>query len=384
MLKPLSAYRPEGNKAHLVPSRSVDAYTPAQLFDKLENNPYSFLQIIRPETEILMTNEDRFERVRLRLDQFISKGVFKLDKEPSYFLYEQSVAGRTYTGIIGLLDVNKAKIHLHEKTLESREDLFAEYLKITGFQAEPVLVFGKATQSQKDIVSEIKKGGPTFDFYTTNEIGHRLWTVSSDLCNSLQEALKDQQEYFLADGHHRYGSTCKVAKALVGNKAAQCILTMYMDEEDIGIDSFERWLDTTGLDIGLEAFEHNFSISKKTDDFESVDADLELFTQGQWYCLNYRGRLDKSLPPAYLMSEVLEPIFGIKDAKKDKRITYLHQEPFDQSSVMLSKGLNLGFRLPPVSVEVLKKTALEGGTMPPKSTYIEPKLRSGMLLHLFK
>ena len=384
MLKPLSAYRPEGNKAHLVPSRSVDAYTPAQLFDKLENNPYSFLQIIRPETEILMTNEDRFERIRLRLDQFISKGVFKLDKEPSYFLYEQSVAGRTYTGIIGLLDVNKAKIHLHEKTLESREDLFAEYLKITGFQAEPVLVFGKASQSQKDIVSEIKKGGSTFDFYTTNEIGHRLWTVSSDLCNSLQEALKDQHEYFLADGHHRYGSTCKVAKSLEGNEAAQYILTMFMDEEDIGIDSFERWIDTTGLDIGLEAFKHNFSISKKTDDFESVDADLELFTQGQWYCLNFRGRLDKSLPPAYLISEILEPIFGIKDVKKDKRITYIHQEPFDQSSVMLSKGLNLGFRLPPVSVEVLKKTALEGGTMPPKSTYIEPKLRSGMLLHLFK
>lgn len=384
MLKPLSAYRPEGNKAHLVPSRSVDAYTPAQLYDKLENNPYSFLQIIRPETEILMTNEDRFERIRLRLDQFIAAGVFELDEEPSYFLYEQSVAGKTYTGIIGLLDVNKAKIHLHEKTLESRENLFAEYLKTTGFQAEPVLVFGRATQKQRHIVSQVKSGQPTFDFYTTNEIGHRLWTVSSGMCKELQEALLSQKEYFLADGHHRYGSTCKVAKSLGGNQAAQHILAMYMDEEDIGIDSFERWIDTSGLDIRLEAFENIFSISKKTDGFQSVDADLELFTQGQWYCLNFRGQLDKSLPPAYLMSEVLEPIFGIKDAKKDKRITYLHQEPFDQSSVMLAKGLSLGFRLPPVSVEVLKKTALEGGTMPPKSTYIEPKLRSGMLLHLFK
>ena len=384
MLKPLSAYRPAGNKAHLVPSRSVDAYSPAQLYDKLQNNPYSFLQIIRPETEILMTNEDRFERIRLRLDQFIAAGVFELDKETSYFLYEQSVAGRKYTGIIGLLDVNQAKIHLHEKTLESRENLFAEYLKTTGFQAEPVLVFGKASQRQRDIVSEVKKGRPTFDFYTTNEIGHRLWTVSSNLCKELQEALQGQQDYFLADGHHRYGSTCKVAKALTGNEAAQHILTMYMDEEDIGIDSFERWIDTTGLDIGLKVFENSFTIAKKTNGFESIDADLELFLKGQWYSLNFTEEVDKSLPPAYLMSEVLEPIFGIMDAKKDKRITYVHQEPFDQSSVMLAKGLDLGFRLPPVSVEVLKKTALEGGTMPPKSTYIEPKLRSGMLLHLFK
>lgn len=384
MLKPLSAFRPEGNKAHLVPSRSVDSYTPAQLFDKLENNPYSFLQIIRPETEILMTNEDRFERIRLRLDQFIAAGIYELDEECSYFLYEQTIAGKTYTGIIGLLNINETRIHLHEKTLESRENLFAEYLETTGFQAEPILVFGTASQKQKEIVAEVKRGRPTFDFFTTNEIGHRLWTVSKDKCDELEVALHGQQEYFLADGHHRYGSTCKVAQSLQDNQAAQHILTMYMDEEDIGIDSFERWIDTTGLNIGLEVFQNIFRVSKKTSSFRSVDADLELFAHGKWYCLNFIEPLDKSLPPAYLMSEVLEPIFGIKDVKRDKRITYVHQEPFDQSSVMVAKGLHLGFRLPPVSVEVLKKTALDGGTMPPKSTYIEPKLRSGMLLHLFK
>ena len=153
---------------------------------------------------------------------------------------------------------------------------------------------------------------------------------------------------------------------------------MYMDEEDIGIDSFERWIDTTGLDIGLEAFENSFTIAKKTSGFESIDADLELFLKGQWYSLNFIEQVDKSLPPAYLMSEVLEPIFGIKDAKKDKRITYAHQEPFDQSSVMLTKGLDLGFRLPPVSVEVLK-TALEGGHRR-KAPILSQT--SGMLLHL--
>ena len=137
-----------------------------------------------------MTNEDRFERIRLRLDQFIAAGVFKLEKHQSYFLYVHYLAGRMYTGIIGLLDVNQAKIHLHEKTLESRENLFAEYLKTTGFQAEPVLVFGKASQRQRDIVSEVKKGRPTFDFYTTNEIGHRLWTVSSIIARSSKRHFK--------------------------------------------------------------------------------------------------------------------------------------------------------------------------------------------------
>lgn len=384
MLKPLSAYRPEGNKAHLVPSRSVDSYTAPQLFDKLQNNPYSFLQIIRPETEILMTNEDRFERIRHRLDSFIEAGIFKLDQEAAYFLYEQKVGGKTYTGIVGLLDVNEAAIHLHENTLESREQLFADYLITAGFQAEPILVFGSSSKQQRDIISEVKKEAPVFDFYTTNEIGHKLWAINGLVRDELEVMLEGQRDYFLADGHHRYGSTCKVAQALKENPNAQYILTMFMDEEEIGIDSFERWLNTSNLEVKLDDFNKSFHVSKKIGGFESVEADLELFWEGQWYCLDFKVEIDKSLPPAYLMDGVLEPFFGIKDAKKDKRITYIHQEPFDQSPVMISKGLSLGFRLPAVSVEVLKKTALAGGTMPPKSTYIEPKLRSGMLLHIFK
>ena len=123
MLKPLRAYRPEGNKAHLVPSRSVDSYSARQLLDKLENNPYSFLQVIRPETDLLLTNEERFQRIRERLDDFIEAGVFREDEKEGYFLYEQRTNGKSFTGLIGLLDVNTARIHLHENTLESRERL---------------------------------------------------------------------------------------------------------------------------------------------------------------------------------------------------------------------------------------------------------------------
>lgn len=384
MLKPLSAYRPEANKAHLVPSRSVDSYTASQLLDKLQNNPYSFLQIIQPETEILLTNEERFERIRSRLDGFIEAGILRLDQEECYFLYEQTFQGKTYTGIIGLLDVNEAKIHLHENTLESRERLFADYLSTTGFQAEPILVFGPSSAEQNQVIAQVKESKPLFDFYTTNEIGHRLWRINGEMRLVLENILQRQRDYFLADGHHRYGSTLKVAQTLPENPEAQKILTMFMDEQEIGIDSFERWLNTTGLTVGLDKFEKDFEVVKKTSTFKSVESDLELFWQGQWYSLNFREVIEKSLPPAYLISRVLEPYFGIIDAKTDHRISYIHQESFDQSKAMINKGLNLGFRLPPVRVEVLKKTALAGGIMPPKSTYIEPKLRSGMLLHLFK
>jgi uncharacterized protein (DUF1015 family) len=109
-----------------------------------------------------------------------------------------------------------------------------------------------------------------------------------------------------------------------------------------------------------------------------------MFFQGKWFVLKSMQTINRDLPPEYLFSSILDPILGIKDAKKDTRITYVHQKAIDQSQEMLAKGLEVGFRLPAVSVETLKKTALAGGTMPPKSTYIEPKLRSGMMLHVFK
>lgn len=384
MLKPLRAYRPERNKAHLVPSRSVDSYTARQLLDKLENNPFSFLQVIRPETDLLLTNEERFQRIRERLDDFIEAGVFREDEKEAYFLYEQRTNGKTYTGLIGLLDVNTSRIHLHENTLESRERLFADYLETTGFQAEPILVFGASNDDRKEVFERIKADEPLFDFFTTNEIGHRLWAVDECHVAALQSSMEDLEEYFLADGHHRYGSTCRVAQSLESNTAAQHILTMFMDESDLGIDSFERWVKVTADEITVADFEAKFEVSPKAGGFDEVEGDFELFIQGQWFSVVLPLEVDRSLPPSYLMKAVLEPMLGINDAKTDKRITYIHQGDCDQSAEMAVNGLRVGFRLPPVSVEVLKKTAMAGGIMPPKSTYIAPKLRSGMLLHLFK
>jgi len=367
-----------------VPSRSMESYTASQLLDKLENNPFSFLQVIRPEIDLLLTNEERFQRIRERLDNFIKSGVFKEDRSEVYFLYEQQADGKTFTGLIGLLDVNSARIHLHENTLDSRERLFADYLETTGFQAEPILVFGASNERRKELFQSIKAQEPLFDYYTTNEIGHRLWRVGNNHMTALQSSLEDLEEYFLADGHHRYGSTCRVAQFLQGNYAAQHILTMFMDEADLGIDSFERWIKTDASEITLADFKKNFNVSLKSSGFEEIQGDLELFIGGQWYSVILPDEVDRSLPPNYLMAYVLEPMLGIKDPQTDKRITYIHQGDCDQSEAMAAKALTLGFRLPPVSIEVLKKTALEGGIMPPKSTYIAPKLRSGMLLHLFK
>jgi len=383
MLKPFHALLPERNKAHLVPSRSLETYDRNQLFDKLENNPYSFLQIIRPEMEVLLSNEDRFRRIRERLDDFIDKGIFCEDPQHSYYLYEQSKNGRLYTGIIGLLDVNKTKVYLHENTLATREALFSEYLITTGFQAEPVLMFGPSNKERKELITAVKERAPEVDFFTTDHTGHRLWHISGVECAMIEDTFSEDDSFFLADGHHRFGSTRRVANELSDNRAAQSILAMFMDEEEIGIESFERWV--TKVDVPtLKAIEQTFEVVQKQRGFEEVEGDLEMFLNGTWYALRAKQEIDRELPPSYLFDLILHPFLGLQDAKTDRRIKYVQQCAEDQSKRMVEAGACIGFRLPPVGVEVLKKTASTGGVMPPKSTYIEPKLRSGMVLHVFK
>ena len=384
MLKPFRAVRAERDNAHLILSRAVDSYSSDELNDKLRKNPFSFLQIIRPETDIFLTKKGRFQLIRSRLNEFIEKGIYRLDEEQSYYLYEQESAGKTYSGFIGLLDVNNAEVHVHEKTLESREKLFAEYLESTGFQAEPILVFGTSDSRRIELMEQVKLSSPIFDFVTTDEFGHKLWTVPDDLKITLEKLFHENNEYFLADGHHRIGSTKLVAENMKQNQEARMILTMFMDEKDIGIDSFERWINNSNIDFSLDILEDTFEVNEKKGGFDKVEGDVEMFFQGEWFVLKSTQIINRDLPPEYLFSSILDPVFGIKDAKTDRRITYVHQKTFDQSKEMLAKGLEVGFRLPSVSVETLKKTALAGGTMPPKSTYIEPKLRSGMMLHVFK
>lgn len=367
----------------MVPSRSLETYDRNQLFDKLENNPYSFLQIIRPEMEVLLSNEDRFRRIRERLDDFIDKGIFCEDPQHSYYLYEQSKNGRLYTGIIGLLDVNKTKVYLHENTLATREALFSEYLITTGFQAEPVLMFGPSNKERKELITAVKERAPEVDFFTTDHTGHRLWHISGVECAMIEDTFSEDDSFFLADGHHRFGSTRRVANELSDNRAAQSILAMFMDEEEIGIESFERWV--TKVDVPtLKAIEQTFEVVQKQRGFEEVEGDLEMFLNGTWYALRAKQEIDRELPPSYLFDLILHPFLGLQDAKTDRRIKYVQQCAEDQSKRMVEAGACIGFRLPPVGVEVLKKTASTGGVMPPKSTYIEPKLRSGMVLHVFK
>ena len=273
----------------------------------------------------------------------------------------------------------------HEKTIAKREHIFARYLSITGFQAEPVLVFGSVNDSYNERVAQIKKDRPEYEFSSTDGYLHRLWVVPQNQASELASFFEQSGTKYIADGHHRLASSVRVAQDAKDNPSAQGVLCMFMAEEQVGIESFERWFDLSNDSFDLSDLEIQYTLERietPTDDFTGVS--FQCFFAGNWYNLRRRASTEEVLPSQELLDTILRPLLDVVDPRNDARLQYHRQTQSDRSIEMVRKGYALGFRLPPVSVKLLKEIAVNKGSMPPKSTYIEPKLRSGLLLHLFK
>lgn len=387
MIQPFRATRPTRDKAYLVATRSYVTYNSQELEDKLENNPFTFLHVINPSAMHDAPLEERFQAVRDRFDQFCSEGVFMTEEHSGYYVYEQKTPTHRFLGVIGILPTSKVKegvVIKHENTIEHREELFSQYLETTGFQAEPVLVFGGADQQYHALLKEIISERAEYEFSSTDRYEHRLWPVTQEKAQQLQQILGRTSRVYIADGHHRLASTVRVADRLVDNNLAQGVLTMFMDERQVSIASFERWFKMEQQQLDMQELERRFDVKKLESWNEETLHDIEMYFEGNWYGLDSRLENVPDLKPQLLLDEILKPVLGVVDERNDQRLAYVMQDHTDQSEEMLGRGYHIGFRLPAVSVELLENIALSGGVMPPKSTYIEPKLRSGLLLHLFK
>ena len=389
MLHPFKATRPTRDKAYLVATRSYISYEPYELEDKLENNPYTFLHVINPGALSNATHEHRFNAVRGRFDAFMDEGVFMKDEAPTYYIYRQKTPVHDFIGVIGLLDAQSlANGHTlpHEKTLEQREQLFEKYLDITGFQAEPVLVFGAANAAFNAILAEVQLDRPEYEFSSTDRYLHQLWPVPIQRVKDLEDFFASAGTKYIADGHHRLASSVRVANGNPDNPLAQGVMCMFMGEDQLNIDSFERWMrleDRVFSPKDLESTYEVIPIPRPIADF--THCNFEMYWEGQWYALNHKQKSsDEVLATQLLLDTILRPVLDVQDERNDSRITYVRQGEDDLSVSMTKRGYGLGFRLPPVSVKLLKEIAHNRGSMPPKSTYIEPKLRSGLLLHVFK
>jgi uncharacterized protein (DUF1015 family) len=398
---PFKAVRPTPDKVALVTCRNYDDYSQAELASWLNFNPYSFLHVIHTAYvhSQKITLDKRFKGVAHKYQDFKADGIFIEEDQPVFFLYEIQTKTNVFTGIVAGTSIEDYKnnvIKKHEDTLQYRVELFKDYLHQTGFNTEPVLITYPDNPSINQWIEEKKKSQPIYNYSTTNKEKHQLWKIeSAEEIQWLQKQFELIPELYIADGHHRSAS----AELLydqdkhLGNENLNYFMSFLIAESNVKIFEFNRIIrDLNGyetIDFLLKLEEH-FIIKNKEQELWKPQSKFEfgMYLDGNFYALFYKQETKnptilENLDAQILYNKVLQPLLGIDDLRNDERIEYI---PGKQSILTLKELIDegefeVGFMLYPSDISEIKALADNNLIMPPKSTYIEPKFRSGLMVY---
>ena len=407
---PFKAVRPTRDKVSLVASRAYQSYTEAQREARLRDNPFSFLHIVNPgyryDKEIAGT--ERYELVKNRYLEFKEDNIFVQDELPNYYIYKiVDREGHEYDGIVAAAscqDYESNLIKRHEDTIADREIVFKNYLKTVGFNAEPVLLTYPDNKTIAAIILETQKERAEFEFTTTYRDTHYLWKVSEPaIVNQIKNEFQTMDAIYLADGHHRSASSYLLYEdekdqnpTHDGNESYNFFMSYLIPESDLRIHEFQRAIK------GLNGLSKKEFLIKLDTLFRienrgimpyhpSKKHHFSMYLDGDFYSLYLRKdryeiktSLD-ALDAQILYETILKPILGIEDLRNDARIDYINgkKDVVNLKSCIDSGNFDVGFGMVPVNIGEMKQIADDGLIMPPKSTFIEPKLRSGVTIYEF-
>lgn len=408
-IQPFKAVRPTRDKAGLVASRSYEDYSAEELTSQLEYNPFSFLHIINPgyKFQQTITGDQRFQLVKNRYLEFKEDQIFVKDQTPCYYIYKIITRNDTFCGIIAAAsveDYENNNIKKHEDTLSLRENLFKDYLQVVGFNTEPVLLTYKDSSAIENILKEIIKTRPEYEFSTYNKEVHNLWKVdSAETIEKIKSEFAQMKNLYIADGHHRSASSYLLAKESreanpnhTGEEPYNFFMSFLIAESNLKIYEYSRLIkDLNGRskEEFLVELDEWFRIENRGREvyYPSKKHHFNMYLDGDFYSLylrktNYEFSDSLSRLDTYILYEkILKPILGVKDLRSDSRITYIHgkNDILEIKSKVDQGNYIVGFGMLPLTIEEIKQVADEGLIMPPKSTYIEPKMRSGLTIYEF-
>ncbi|MES2678253.1 MAG: DUF1015 family protein [Bacteroidota bacterium] len=409
---PFKALRPTNDKVHLVASRSVDGYSVSDLKDKLSGNPYTFLHVINPDFDdgqrTRPGSKERLAKVKKKFKSFIKEKIFKRDEKPAYYIYRQVKNGDEYIGIIACTSIDdymNGVIKIHEQTITQREEKLKDYLEVCEFNAEPVLFCYPNDATLDKLIVDISESFPDYDFTTTDKIRHTLWVVNDEKkVQLISKRFSSIPAIYIADGHHRSASSALLGnlkrnakKNYSGKEAFNYYLGIFFAETQLKIFDYNRLVkDLNNITVPelLQRLKQKFEVKPLAVEIFKPTAkhQLSMYVDNKWYSLVSKEGTYNSNDPigsldAYILTEhILSPIFGIHDLKTDKRIGFV---PGVKGAEALKRSVDEGkaevaFGLYPVTMEHLKWIADTNHIMPPKSTWVEPKMRSGLVIYSFE
>ena len=404
IVKSFKCVRPREDMAEQVASLPYDVYDRKEAKAAVAGKPYAFLNIDRPETafddDFDMYSKEAYKHARDLYNEFKDKGIYEEDTCDSYYLYELTMNGRSQTGIVGLASVDDYLnniIKKHENTREEKEIDRINHVDTLNAQTGPIFLAYKANDTLQKIISQNTKNVPLYDFVSEDGVRHRVWKVEKEYNKQIAECFEDISALYIADGHHRAASAVKVAlkrRQKDNNKDGQYnyFLSVIFDERQLHILPYNRIV----LDLNLKSEDEILESISKYFDIKECPVQREItnrhefgmLLKDKFYILKAKeeiisGDTIKGLDVSILQDFVLEPIFDIKDPRTDNRIKFaggIRGVEFLESELKCGRG-KVAFLMHPTSMQELFAVADENKLMPPKSTWFEPKLRSGIFIH---
>ena len=408
-LRPFKAVLPKLELASDVPTRSFLTYDREKRKALLDKNPYSFLHVLFPgyDMGVRLRGDVRFEAIRKQYVEFLNRGVFERHNNDGFYLYAIQKENINCCGLIcgvSSQDYDSGVIRKHEDTISKRVDLFTDYLEIVRFNAEPVLLTHRKIHEWDQLMAELQQESPELEIHYEKGETHKLWAITDpERISEIQSIFNNVTEIYIADGHHRCASSAQLTKTLsrknphhTGKEAYNHFLGYLIPENDIKIFEFNRIIsDLNGLTVPdfLKAINKEFDIERaRYPDIPKKKHQFGMYLDGNWYVLRskatgHESGLDplENLDAQILYSKIIQPILGIEDLRTDSRIQYLFgKDNLSQMKKMIDeRKYVVGFGLAPTGVDEMMAIADAGAIMPPKSTYIEPKLLSGLTIYEF-
>lgn len=411
-IRPFKAIRPEKEYASKVISLPYDVMNRKEAAEMAEGNPYSFLHICRAEID-LPEQENQYdmtvyEKAKANIQKYLEDGVFVTEDKPALYLYRQIMDGRVQTGVVGCVSVDEYKnntIKKHEFTRVEKEIDRINHFDVCDANTEPIFLTYRDDKRIRSILEGFAENNePIYDVTTSDGIRHILWVMDDEeLVANLVGLFGEIPALYIADGHHRSASACKVGEKrreenpdYTGDEEFNFFMAVVFPDNDLKIFDYNRVIkDLNGNTVEqfiTKAEAAGFIVEEKGEEIYYPERKhiFSMYLEGKWYKVTAKDEIipdhvTDSLDVAVLQNSLLGPVLGIEDPRTDKRIDFVGGiRGLEELKKRAESDMKIAFAVYPVDVTDLLEVADNNMVMPPKSTWFEPKLGSGLFVHSLK
>lgn len=406
-IRPFRCIRPSKEAASAVAALPYDVYDRKEAKEIVKKNPLSFLAVDRAETQFEDGKNpyapEVYEQAARTLKRWQQEGILTEDESPFYYLYELVMEGRAQTGIVACASVDDYScgvIARHENTREEKEQDRSCHVDVTNAHTGPIFLAYRSQEELNGLVALEKKKTPLYDFISEDGICHRVWKIEDpQKAEEIHRIFSGIPRVYIADGHHRAASAVKVAAmrreanpSWTGNEEFNYFLSVLFPDDQLMIMPYNRVVqDLNGLtrEEFLKKTERYFVVTERGRKAFSPEqkGQVGMYLDGSWYQLDARPEICtddpvKGLDVSILQDRILGPLLGIGDPRTDSRIRFVGGiRGLSELERLVDSGAAVAFSMYPTSIRELFEVADAGLLMPPKSTWFEPKLRSGLFIH---